>query len=245
MSETTTTATGPAWGTWKDHGHAEALIMLGRDRKAPSVSTGAYALIETHNGGIYVKIVDDGIAKGQSWYCGVAGRFWARPVTDADRKRHGVSTAKTCDECFAPEGEEHEEYCSSTDTEESTMAAKPAKTPKPAKAEKDEKPVVVPVNCKCGCGEVTGKGSLFRQGHDARLVSKLASKVAKGETTREDAIKSLQPVSAKLAAKLIKALDNAAAKAVKVVEIAAAKAKVAGEKAAKAEAAKAAKAEAK
>jgi hypothetical protein len=243
MSETTTAATGPAWGTWKDHGHADQLILLGRYRKAPATSTGSFALVSANAGGVYVKYVEDGIAQGEHFFCGAAGRFWARPVTDADRKRHGVSTASTCEECFAPEGEEHEEYCSSTDTEETTVATKPAKpvkTEKTDKPAKTPKPELQPVSCKCGCGQTTGKGSLFRQGHDARMVSNLVALVDKGETTRDEAIKAAGAISEPLKGKTVRALDNHAARlqaahdrAAKRLEAKDAKAKAAADKAAK------------
>ncbi|HUN38425.1 MAG TPA: hypothetical protein VMU95_41070 [Trebonia sp.] len=209
MSETTTTATEPTWGTHKDHGHADQLVLLGRDRKSP-LAEGKLALISTDRDGLHVKYVVDGIVGGEFWFGGVASRFWARPVTDADRIAAGVSVADTCDECFAPEGEEHEEYCSSTDTEETAMATKPAKTEKPAKT---PKPELVPVQCQCGCGQVTGKGSLFRQGHDARMVSNLVALVGKGETSRDEAIKAAAKISEPLKAKTTRALDNAQARA--------------------------------
>ena len=242
MSETTATATEPTWGTHKDHGHADQLVLLGRDRKSP-LAEGKLALISTDRDGLHVKYVVDGIVGGEFWFGGGASRFWARPVTDADRIAAGVSVAKTCDECFAPEGEEHEEYCSSTDTEETTVATKPAKpvkTEKTDKPAKTPKPELQPVSCKCGCGQTTGKGSLFRQGHDARMVSNLVALVDKGETTRDEAIKAAGAISEPLKGKTVRALDNHAARlqaahdrAAKRLEAKDAKAKAAADKAAK------------
>jgi len=117
--------------------------------------------------------------------------------------------------------------------EETVVAVKPVKpatkTPaaKPAKAEKTAAVTAEPTACKCGCGAVTGKGSQFKQGHDARLVSKLVAKVDKADLTREDAIKTAKAISEPLAAKLGRALDNLQARLTKAHEraVAATKAK--------------------
>lgn len=62
-------------------------------------------------------------------------------------------------------------------------------------------------NCLC-CGDVTGGGK-FLPGHDARLVSKWAKKVAASEVTREDAIAMFVELgtSDALIAKLTRKLD--------------------------------------
>jgi hypothetical protein len=206
MSEIT--ASGPTWGTWKDHGHAAELVYLGTNRKSPDTSTGTLVTVTMATGMLTMKATDGSLVNR----AGAASRFWARIVTDADRKRNAPEVPEECIECHVPEGAEHEEWCSSTDVEENEVAAKPAKTPKPAKAEKTAKPALEPVSCKCGCGEVTGKGSLFRQGHDARMVSNLVTLVTKGETSRDEAIKAAAKISEPLKAKTVRALDNAAAK---------------------------------
>jgi hypothetical protein len=77
--------------------------------------------------------------------------------------------------------------------------------------------------CRCGCGGKVGKGSTFKQGHDARWVSKLVARVTSGQVTKAEALKEAKAVSEALHGKLGKALDLAAIKAEKAKAAAAAK----------------------
>lgn len=77
--------------------------------------------------------------------------------------------------------------------------------------------------CRCGCGEKVGKGSTFRQGHDARWISKIAAQVTEGKVTKDTALGHVKEVSDALHGKLVKALAAAQSKADKAAQAARAK----------------------
>lgn len=60
--------------------------------------------------------------------------------------------------------------------------------------------------CACGCKFHTAKGSIFRQGHDAKLVSKLIKAVMAGEMDATEAVKAAGRISDKLRWKTLHAL---------------------------------------
>lgn len=62
--------------------------------------------------------------------------------------------------------------------------------------------------CRCTCGNKVGRGSTFKQGHDARWISDMVQLVANKKLSRKDAARQVGEVSDKLAAKLAALLDK-------------------------------------
>jgi hypothetical protein len=119
-----------------------------------------------------------------------------------------------------------------------TLGKAPGEVPAPT-AHLATKGHAIDGKCRCGCGQVVGKGSTFKQGHDARWISNLVAKVVSGDLTEAHAAKETGEVSSNLKVKLEKAVTLAKAKAEKSRLAAEAKAaaKVAAEQAAAAKAA--------
>jgi hypothetical protein len=164
------------WGSWKSHGNASELYYWGQSRKAAYEKDGRLITLSMEKG-----LLVGRDAQGNQVLCGGnATRFWASQV-----KLDGFDAA------------EYEKH----------YGTKPASDPKVVakQAAEDTKSLTVKT-CRCGCGTVVPKRSLYRQGHDAKHVAELAKEVRNGSITMQQAIDDLP--SDALAVKLTSAVSN-------------------------------------
>lgn len=180
---------GATWGTWKTHGNAQRLMYFGEAKRGPH-GEGQEVTLEASNGGVVMKSADRETkliqANSMSVGFGNAHRFWAAPV---------------------PERKEQEKM-EQNKSRKNLPGKAPGQVPAPSAHKSAQRPL-----CTCGCGlKVASKSSKFRQGHDARYVSKLVAMVLAGETTADNAIDKAHLVSIKLGDKTEKAVSRAIAR---------------------------------
>lgn len=180
---------GITWGTWKDHGHAAELMWWGDVRKQHAAES-VRVTLEGGPAGVNIwqsdgLVFDEASNKFKGTlirWGGFATKFWASPVP-ADKAEEVVAEEKK------------------------TIGKAPGEVPAPT-AHLKGKGKSLDGKCRCGCGQSVGGKSTFRQGHDARWVSRLVAEVLQDKLPRDEAMKRATEVSEALGSKLDKAVTR-------------------------------------
>lgn len=239
MSEHGTEITAPAQGTtglpnranWKGHEHRAELMFFGNDKTPWPNGIKVAARMDGNMLSLSGEFVDG----HREVRIGAAGKFWAAPVPARithDEVRHSsdgdaiavidgtredcANCTPRCSVCGLPnplgtDSHESSENCCG----DPECGACNGGNGGPAGHLDKQSARSLDGTCRCGCGQKVGKRSIFRQGHDAKMVSKLVERVRSGDLAPDMAIGAAALVSDALAYKTRRAVENAVSKLAK------------------------------